>query len=174
MNAYSQVTAALESALSAALTPSYSGLVVVRAQFKPDLIPSTFTRYGLFISPSSRPWDERHTGIREVQYIIRADLIVLVANFDPTNALFGTTSPNKGLFELVGDIKSTIRGTTLGSVLDKTYAEAAGNPADGGGGGVEFQELAVAGLDAGSYAVINRANVPFVGRIAPACFPKAT
>jgi hypothetical protein len=167
VNGYSSVSSALKSLLTG--LSGYSGLVVSEQHYKPDLLPASFSRYGIIISPSGRPWEERRTGNLEVQYIFRADLMVLVANFDPTNALLGATAPNKGLFEMVSDIKDLIRTSSLGGLLDKTYDEAGGDSRMNGGGPVEFQSTAAPGLDTGNYAVVNRARIPFVGRTQPFC-----
>lgn len=174
-NSYSAVASAIVAALTTALS-NYTPLVISRRHFRADNLPSDFSKYGIIVSPSSRPWEERRTAIREVQYIYRIDLFLLVANFDPDLSLFGTgsdeTTDPRGLFQLIADVKDGLRTHTLGGLLDKTYDEPGGDPSKNGGGGVEFQDLATPALDTGSYAVVHRARIPFVGRVMPFCHSK--
>ncbi len=175
LNSYSAVAAALASTLTTALTTAYSGLVVSKRHFRADNLPTNFTRYGLIVSPASRPWDERRTAIREIQYIYKIDLFLLVQNFDPDLSLFGTGSSESdppGLFQMIDDVKNALRTNTLGGLLDKTYDEPGGDPSKNGGGGVEFQNVATPGLDTGTYALVHRARIPFVGRVMPFCHSK--
>jgi hypothetical protein len=172
MNDYSTATSRLASELQAGLVGKYTGLVTARQVFKPDRLPSSFTRYGIVVSPHARPWDERRISNLAVQYVFRVDLYALVANYDEANSLFGDTTPNFGLFELVNDIKDLLRVTDLSGLLDKTYDEAAGDPRVNGGGGVEFGDLATPALDTGTQIVVQRAKIPFVGRTDGFCHPR--
>jgi hypothetical protein len=142
----------------------YSGLVVAKQVFKPDRLPAGFSRYGVVVSPHPRPWSERRTAIREVQYTYRFVLYLLVANFDDTLAVFGESAPDKGVFEMVSDVKALLRTHTLSGLLDKTYDEI--------GGDVEFGSLATPAFDSGSAVVIHRATMTFEGRTSPFCHGK--
>jgi hypothetical protein len=171
-NSYSLICAALAAELLTDLAPSYSGLVVSKRHFKPDNLPENFTRYAIIVSPGGRPWDERRTAVREIQYIFRADLFLLVQNFDPDLSLFGTglsEADPRGLFQMVSDVKDALRLSTLGGILDKTYDEPGGDPSKNGGGGVEFQSLASPAFDTGNYPIVHRARIPFVARTMPFC-----
>lgn len=172
-NQYSTLTEKLVTKLLAQLAAGYSGLVVERKHFKPDALPAAFDRYGIIISPNARPWDERRTAIREVQYLYRVDIFCLVRNYHETNSLFGTTAPDLGLFQLVKDVKDYLRTATLDDLLDKTYDEPGGDARAQGGGGLDFQEAASPGLSAGNYPMVHRMKIPFVGRTAPFCHAKA-
>lgn len=168
-NDYAGITAALATLLNTALTTAYSDIKVVRGVFQPDFMPSGFGRYAVVIAPSLRPWEERRIAVRELQDIYRAEIFTLVRNWDDEKSLFGTDSGEKGLFELVKDVKDTIRGSDLDGLLEKTYDEAAGDSSKGGGGPVEFGTAAVKALDSGSFTLVHRARVPFVGRGLPHC-----
>lgn len=155
----------------ATLSSSYTGLEVFKMDFRPTNLPD-FDRYGIVISPSARPWEEKVKAVRNIQYIFRADIYLLVKNFSETDSLFGTTAPDLGLFQMVEDVKSLLRLSDLSGLLDKTYAEPAGDPNQGGGGPVEFETSAAAGFDSGGHAHVRRAKLPFVGRMIPFCHPK--
>lgn len=170
-NAYSVLTERMEALLLAELT-QYGGLVVSRRLFRPDNLP-TMTRYGLILSPPTTVWEEQRTAVREVQDKLRVDIYALVENFDNTNALFGTVSPYLGLFQLVRDVKETLRLATFDGLLDKTYDEAAGD-ARLGGGPVSFHTMATPGFDAGEHTFIYRARIPYLGRIQPRCHARAS
>lgn len=170
-NPYSVLSDRLVARLRAGLT-TYANLVVERRQFRPDNLP-TFTRYCIIVSPTEAPWAEQRTAVREVQDLLRLNIYVLVTNFDDTLAVFGTTAPNLGLFELVKDIKEVLRTETFDGLLDKTYDEAGGDPRTGGGP-IHYGTMAVAGFDAGEHSFIYRARIPYLGRIQPHCHARAS
>lgn len=171
VNLYSVLSERLAAVLEARLT-QYGTLVVARRLFRPDSLPD-FQRYCLIVSPSASPWEEQRTAVREVQDKLRFDLHALVVNFDETHALYGTTAPNLGLFQLVRDVKDALRLETFDGLLDKTYDEAGGD-ARQGGGPVQFHTMATPGFDAGEHSFIYRARIPYLGRVQPYCHARAS
>lgn len=165
------LTSRLVSELSAGLAANYPGLVVQRGLFRPAALPA-FDRYAIFVAPASRPWDERRIAVPEIQYIMRVDLFLLVKNWEQTDApLFGTAAGNRGLFEFIQDVKTLLRLSDLSGLLDKTYDEPGGDPSKQGAGGVEFQDP-IGGFDAGEYAFVHRARIPYQARLKPFCHPR--
>ena len=171
MSPYTQMINQLATELAAGLAADYPNLEVFKMAFRASNIPD-FQRYGIVVSPAARPLEEKVVGVRNVQYVCRADIYLLVKNFSETDSLFGTATSGFGLFEMIEDVKDLIRLTTLGGLLDKTYAEAAGDPTQGGGGPVEFEDSAAAGFDSGGKSFVRRARLPFVGRMIPFCHAK--
>lgn len=167
-NQYSTMVSRLNSELAAGLAASYAGLIVRSEVFRPARLP-VFTRYCIVISPAQQPWAERRVAAREVQYLFRADLYLLCKNWDESDSLFGVTAGAKGLFEMIEDVKNLLRQSTLSGLLDKTYDEAGGDGQRLGPGGVEFGEVIVPGFDAGEYAFVQRARIPYLGRMIPFC-----
>jgi hypothetical protein len=166
-NLYTTMIATLASEL-AALSTDYAGLVVSPMVFRQAAIP-TFARYSIVIAPATRPWDEKRVGIRLVQYIFRADLYLLCKSWDPEKSLFGTATGEKGIFELIKDVKDLLRMSTLGGLLDKTYDEPGGDAMQLGAGGVEFEEVAAGGFDSAEHTFIHRAKILYQGRMHPFC-----
>lgn len=149
----------------------YSTLVVYNTLFKPAALPE-FTRYCIVVSPSNRPWDEYRTGIRQIQYIHRLDIFLLVKRWDESgDSLYGTTAGSLGLFQMIEDVKFLLRGTNLGGILDRTYDEAGGDQTKGGPGGIDFEELAAPGFDSAEYTFVHRARVPYLARMQAFCHP---
>jgi hypothetical protein len=174
-NSYSVMAQALRTALLADLTvPPYSwplangadtGLLISLRVFKEGNLPP-FTRYSIIVSPSPNPWDESRLGVPQIEYLHRADLFILVKNFDEEESLFGTVHPNRGLFQLVSDVKQVLRISSLGGLItlgNKTYDEPAGP--------LSFQSF-TGGFDVGEKAFVQRVKLQFVGRMAPFCHPR--
>ena len=171
MNAMSQVTEQMVTELSAGLAASYTGLMVQRGLFRPASLP-TFTRYAIIITPSARPVEERRNSIAEIQYVLRLDIYALVKNWEETDdPLFGTTTGEFGLFELVEDIKDLLRLSNLNGLLDKTYDEPGGDSSKEGPGPVEFEEI-IQGFDSGEHAFTHRARIPYLARTIGFCHPR--
>lgn len=168
INLYPTMVSRLATEL-ATLT-QYTSLVVSTQVFRAASLPA-FTTYAIIISPSNHPWDERVIALREVQYIFRVDLYLLVKNFHASQSLFNTTAP-LGIFQMAEDVKTLLRASTLSGLLDKTYAEAGGDAANWGAGGLDFEEIAAAGFDGGEYIFVHRLRMPYLGRMLPFCFPK--
>lgn len=171
-NPVTSVSDGVVAALTAGLA-SYTGVVIQPGLFRPASLP-TFERYSVIVAPAARPLGERRIAIAMIQYVVRLDLYVLVKNWEQTTSpLFGTAAPNRGIFELINDVKVVLRASTLGGILDKTYDEPGGDsssPAQGGGD-LDFQD-SIQGFDGKEHAFVHRARIPYVGRLAPFCHPR--
>jgi len=165
-NDYSTMTTRLVSELAAGLVASYPAIAVVGKLFKPNDL-ADFTRYCIVVSPNAQPWEERRTGVPQIQYILRADLWLLVKNFDEAASLYGTTAGSLGLFELINDVKVLLRLTGLSGLIgpgNKTYDEPAGP--------LNFEGNAVSAFDSGEKAFIHRARLVYTARLNPFCHPR--
>lgn len=161
-NPYSSLLTALATEL-ATLSSGYTGLAVVKKRFDPAALPA-FDRYLIVVSPAeNEPWTEKIIAVRHFQYVMNVDLFLLVKNFDDVNSLLGETTPNKGLFELVDDVKDLLRTTTLSGTLDKTYSEAAGP--------LHIEYAATAGFDSGEKAFVRRARLRYKAGLPSFCWP---
>ncbi len=172
-NNYSTMISRLVSELSAGLaSASYTGVVVQSGLFRPAALP-TFTRYAAIVSPNVKPWDEERHAMLAIAYWFRADIYLLVKRYDETtNPLFGVSSPDLGLFQMIEDTKSLLRSNTLSGLLDKTYDEPAGDASKLGGGGMEFGELASPAFDSAEHAFVYRAKMPYKARMKSFCHAK--
>lgn len=170
-NDYTTMTLTLVSELSSGLAASYAGLVVRPQHWDPRKLPA-FTRYAVIVAPDSRPVEERRLAVNNIQYIQRAQLYVLVKNWDETTypepALYGTAVGLLGLFEFVKDVKNLLRASDLGGLLDKTYDEAAGDARSPGqgAGAVEYQPP---GFAADEHLMLYAMRVPYIARMKPFC-----
>jgi hypothetical protein len=164
-NQYSQVVSGLVTALEG-LT-GYPGLIVRAKLFKPNDLPE-FEQYLIVVSPNAMPWDERRIGIPLIQYIMRADLFLLVKNFDEFKSLFETTVAGElGLFQMIDDVKTLLRLSDLGGLIDKgnkTYDEPSGP--------LNFEASAVVGFDSDEKAFVHRARLVYTARLNPFCHPR--
>ena len=163
-NLYSVMTSRLVTVLAAGLT-QYTGLVVDRRRFHPENLPAFTGNYMIIVSPSSRPWGERIVSVRTIQDTLRCDLFLLVKNFHTDNSLFGLTTPDFGIFQMIEDMKALLRVNTLSSLLDMTYEEVTSE--------VDFEDLAIKAHDTGEYTWIHRARQPYIGRMRQLCHPTA-
>lgn len=170
-NDYVTLTTRLVTALSSGLAGSYAGLVVEPRNWDPRKLPA-FTRYAIIVSPDSSPWEERRLAVNQIQQILRAQLYLLVKNWDETTipepALYGTTVGALGLFEFIKDVKDLLRATDLSGLLDKTYDEAAGD-ARSPGQGAGPVGFGVPGFSAEEHMMVYPARVPYIARTKPAC-----
>lgn len=165
-NDYSTMTTRLVAELAAGLAAAYAGIVVVGKVFKPNDL-ADFPRYCIVVSPNALPWDERRIGVPQVQYIMRADLWLLVKNFDEAASVYGTVAGSLGLFELINDVKTLLRLTGLSGLINagnKTYDEPAGP--------LNFEGNAVQAFDSGEKAFIHRARLVYTARLNPFCHPR--
>ncbi len=156
-NLYSQMIAGLLTEL-ATLEAGYAGLVVKAKIFKANDLPA-FVRYAIVVSPSTMPWEERRIGVPQIQYTMRAELVLLVKNFHETDSLFGTTAGSLGLFQLIDDVKTRLRISTLGGLIDKgnkSYDEPAGP--------LGFETGAVSAFDSDEKAFVHRARLLYTAR----------
>lgn len=164
-NEYSQMVEGLVEVLST-LVADYTALDVRAKLFKPNDLPE-FTRYLIIVSPPAAPWGERRIGIPLIQYEMKADLYLLVKNFDESKSLFGTVAGELGLFQLIGDVKTLLRLSDLGGLIDKgnkTYDEPAGP--------LNFEGSAVPAFDSDEKAFVHRARLVYTARLNPFCHPR--
>jgi hypothetical protein len=163
-NDFSTAINTLATELLAGLAAGYTpNLKVVARHYEAGKIPN-FDRYCIIIAPAaSNTWIETVKAVRNFQYVFSIDAYLMVKNFDDFNSLFGETSPNKGLFEMINDFKDLIRATTLSGLLDKTYSEP--------GGPVSIEYAASSGFDSGEHSFIRRAKIPCQFRMRTFCIP---
>jgi hypothetical protein len=162
-NEYSLITDRLRTELLAGLAALYAGLVVERRVFKANALP-TFDRYAIIISPNGVPWEERVVSVRTTQFIYKADLYLLVKAFNEELSLFGTSAPDRGIFEFLKDTKALVRGTNLSGLLDKTYEEPA-TPS-------QFEWSAANAFESGEKTFIHRIRQVVTVRTTPTCHPR--
>ncbi len=166
VNQYTAVVNGLVTAL-ATLASSYPALVVRAKLFKPNDLPD-FDRYLIVVSPNGQPWDERRIGIPLIQYVMKVDLFLLVKNFDDTKSLFEAAAAGElGLFQLIDDVKTLLRLSDLGGLIDagnKTYDEPAGP--------LNFEGSAAVGFDSNEKAFVHRARLVYTARLNPFCHPR--
>lgn len=163
VNDYATMTARLKTELAAGLAAAYAPISVERKLFKPNDL-ADFTRYAVVIAPNGNPWEERVIGVRQVQYLFRADLWLLVKNWHEEDSIYGTTAPDLGLLQLIWDVKELLRLSDLSGLLDKTYDEPAGPLA--------MEAGALAAFDSGEKAFIHRARLVYTARMRPFCHPR--
>lgn len=164
-NPYSTMAASLVTVIGTLVT-GYPGLVVKAKLFKPNDLPD-FDRYAVIVSPNVMPWDERRTGIPQVQYILKADLFLLVKNFHEEDSLFGVAATALGIFEMINDVKTLLRLSDLGGLIPagvKSYDEPAGP--------LTFESGATGGLESAEKAFVHRARLVYTARMAPFCHPR--
>lgn len=164
MNVYSQLLAALPTYLQAGLTTlGYDPLMVQTGVWNVRALP-VFERFLVWIAPPiSNFWTERRISTKEVQYVLRADIFLLVKNYDEELSLHGADAPDLGVFQLTSDVKDLLRATNLGGLLSRTYNETVGD--------VPFETGAVPGFDTGPRNWVHRVKVPYVAETEPFCFP---
>lgn len=164
-NDYSRMVNGLETALLAGL-PHFVGLLIDKKIFKPNDL-GDFPRYKIVISPNGVPWEERRIGVPQIQYIMRADLWLLVKNWHETDSLFGFVAPDLGLMQLVWDVKEVLRLSDLDGLIDrgnKTYDEPSGP--------LNFESGAVQAFDSAEKAFVHRVRLVYTARLNPFCHPR--
>lgn len=163
-NVYSQMVEALQPYLTTGLGAlGYSPLVVQFGVWKPRALPA-FERYLVHIAPPLNDvWTERRISTKEVQYVLRADVYLLVKNYSEEMSLLGADAPDLGVFQLIADVKDLLRATNLGGLLSRTYDETVGN--------VAFDSGAAQGFETGPRSWVHRARVPYTAETEPFCWP---
>lgn len=152
---------ATKTALTTALAPLYTGIVIERSQFKHAYLP-TFDHFAVVIAPAAMPWSTRTIGVRYFQNIYHFDLFALCKVTDEDLSLWGALGDaTKGVFQLAEDIKATLRGNSLSSLLDRTFEEVNGD--------VALNQAAVSGFEAQERVMVHRAKVPYHPRTRPFC-----
>jgi hypothetical protein len=141
----------------------YTPLVVLKGIWKPRAL-APFTRYAVFVAPpTTDPWTERFISSREVVYILRADIFLLVKNYNEEQSVYGDTAPNLGVFQMIADVKAILRATDLSGLVERTYEETTGGSA--------FETGAAAGFDTGEYGWVHRAKVTYRAQMHGFCIP---
>lgn len=164
MNVYTQMTARLVEYLTTGLAAlSYAPLTVQSGVWKPRTLPE-FDKFLVQVAPpTNNVWTERRISVKEVQYVLRADVFLLVKNYGEELSLYGDTAPDLGLFQLVSDVKDLLRATDLDGLLSRTYDETTGE--------VAFESGAASGFETGPRTWVHRARVPYTAQTEPFCFP---
>ena len=164
MNVYTLLTERLVEYLTTGLAAlSYTPLTVQSGVWKPRTL-SEFDKYLVHVAPpTNNLWTERRISVKEVQYVLRADIYLLVKNFSEATSLYGDAAPDLGLFQLVSDTKDLLRATDLDGLLSRTYDETTGE--------VAFESGASAGFETGPRTWVHRARVPYTAQTEPFCFP---
>jgi len=164
MNVYTQLTEALVPYLHGGLAAlHYDPLVVTAGVWKPRALPE-FDRYYVQVAPPlSGLWTERRISIKETQYVLRADVFLLVKNYGEAQSLYGETEPDLGLFQLISDVKDLLRTTDLGGLVSLTGNETAGD--------TTFEAGAASGFETGPRTWVHRARVPYTASMEPFCPP---
>ena len=163
-NPYSTMTERLVAYLPPALEAlGYTGIEARRGIWKPGTL-APFTRYLVFVAPPiSNPWDERRIATREVAFLLRAELFLLVKNYNEDQSVFGDTAPNLGVFQLIKDVKDLLRQTDLSGLVDRTYKETESGSA--------FEAGAAGGFDSGSHEWVHRAKLVYSAQTHAFCHP---
>ncbi|CAN5608099.1 hypothetical protein BH24ACT15_BH24ACT15_34860 [soil metagenome] len=164
MNAYSTLTHRLTDYLQTELQSlGYAHAEARRGIWKPGAL-QPFERYLVFVAPATAdPWSERRISTKEVAYVFRSEIFLLVKNYDDVHAIFGDTAPDLGVFQLMHDVKALLRSTDLGGLLDRTYRET-----EGGSG---FDTGAMTGFDSGTHGWVHRAKLVYVAQTHAFCHP---
>lgn len=164
MNVYTDMTEALVSELTTGLAGlSYAPLTVRSGVWRPRTLPE-FDKFLVHIAPPlSNVWTERRISTKEVQYVLRADIYLLVKNYGEELSVFGDTAPDLGVFQFVSDVKNLLRATDLSGLLSRTYRETEGDVAFDGG--------AADGFETGPRSWVHRARVPYTAECEPFCYP---
>lgn len=166
LNVYSDFLKKTGTELATGLTGlGYTPLTVKVAVWKPRALPVFEKFYVQVAPPLSNLWTERRISTKEVQYVLRANIFLLVKNYDEELSLHGddSTAPDLGIFQLISDVKNLLRATNLNGLLSRTYNETVGD--------VAFESGAASGFDVGSRDWVHRALVPYTGETEPFCFP---
>lgn len=161
-NDYTTLASSLVTKLLADLGPTYvPNLKVEKRVFDPAKCPD-FDKYCIIVSPpQANPWEERVVAVRQFQFIFRADLYLLVKNFNEVDSVFGVTAPDFGIFQMVNDVKVLLRGHDFSDFLDATYSEPAGP--------LSIEYAATSGFDSGEHPFIRRAKLGYTARTKPFC-----
>ena len=143
----------------------YDPLVVTDGIWKPNAVPVFDKFYVQVAPPLSNLWTERRISTKEVQYVLRANIFLLVKNYDDELSLHGddATAPDLGIFQLISDVKNLLRATNLSGLLSRTYNETVGD--------VGFESGAAPGFEVGPRDWVHRAVVPYTAETEPFCFP---
>lgn len=165
MNPYTTLSERLVTELTAGLTTAgYTPLEVNQGVWKPRALPE-FDRYAVWVAPPlANPWDEMRvqTG-KLVTYVLRAEIYLLVKNYNEAQSVYGDTAPNLGVFQLIADTKAILRNTDLGGLVERTYRETEG--------GTTFESAASGGFDTGAHSWVHRARLVYSASMYPFCHP---
>jgi hypothetical protein len=165
MNPYTDLSNALVTELTTELTAlSYAPLDVRKGIWKPRAL-APFDRYLVFIAPPlSDPWREiRDEGPKLVTFVLRAEIFLLVKNYNEDQSVYGDTAPDLGVFQLMGDVKTILRNTDLGGLVLRSYRETEG--------GSSFETGATGGFDTGEHGWVHRSKLVYTARTYPFCHP---
>lgn len=162
MNPYSDFTARLVAHLSASLPPlGWTPLDVRKGIWKPGAMEA-FERYLVHVAPPlSNPWEEFRFTTKQLAYRMTADIFLLVKNYDEDKSVYGDTAPQKGVFQMIGDVKDVLRGEDLGGLVDLKHDELIGP--------VTFESGAATGFDTGSHGWVHRARLTYRAMMQPFC-----
>lgn len=164
-NPYTTMTARLRTELQAGLIAAgYVGAEARRGIWNPGTL-TPWTRYLVFVAPpTGNPWEERRIITpRQVSFVLRAELFLLVKNYNEEQSVFGDTAPNFGVFQMIHDVKGLLRNTDLNGLVDRTYRETEGGSA--------FETGAAVGFDAGTHGWVHRAKLVYTAYTQPFCHP---
>lgn len=164
MNVYTDLSTRLVSTLQTELaTLGYAPLDVRKGIWKPRQL-APFDRYLVFVAPPlTEPWREIRDSARNIIYVLRAELFLLVKNYDEDQSVYGDTAPNFGVWQLVSDVKAVLRATDLNGLVDRTYRETEGGSA--------FESGATGGFDTGEHGWVHRAKLVYNANMHPFCYP---
>ena len=165
MNVYADLTLRLVTLFQTDLPPyGYTPLAVNRGVWLPRDLP-VFDRYMVWVAPPviDPVTERRHQSSKLVNYILRADIYLLVKNFDEDQSVWGDVAPNHGVFQLQQDTREILRNTDLGGLVERTYRETEG--------GSSFETGVAGGFDTGSREWVHRLRLTYTAQTHPFCHP---
>jgi len=163
-NPYTTMTYRLQQYLLTELQAmGYEDAEVRRGVWNPGAL-APFHRYLVFIAPpATNPWDERRFTAREITYVLRAELFLLVKNYNEEHSVYGDTAPDLGVFQMIHDVKALLRDTDLDGLIERTFNETTGGSA--------FEAGASGGFDSGTHGWVHRARLVYTGQTHAFCHP---
>lgn len=163
-NPYTEFSSGLVTVLQAGLSPLYSGIATRKGIWKPrNLLP--FDRYLVFVAPVLQdPVREvRVQSTKRVNEILKADIFLLVKNYDEEQSVYGDTAPNLGVWQLYKDTKDILRNTDLNGLVERNYREVEGGSA--------FETGASGGFDSGGHGWVHRIRLTYTAYMFSFCHP---
>lgn len=152
------------SVLQTQLLPSYANLETRKGVWDPRRL-ATFERYLVFVAIPLTDLERevRVQASKLVNEIVKAEIYLLVKNYDEDKSLYGKSAPDLGVIKLFDDAKDVLRNTDLGGLLERTYREIEG--------GTAFESGASGGFDTGKHEWVHRIRFTYTAMMQGFCHP---